>query len=100
MTEKLVGNCSRLLALLQKVAGKETKYRTELDTDEKDIAFKMIRNNATEVGLCVCAFLTYWPRVECWSLLSLLCWPSAGPLWHCSSLQQDGKMETCANVRF
>ena len=49
VSEALVQNCSRLIALLQKATGKETKYRTELDSDEKDIAFKMIRNNATEV---------------------------------------------------
>eukprot|EP00047_Mylnosiga_fluctuans_P003985 m.232102 g.232102 ORF g.232102 m.232102 type:complete len:1323 (+) comp12300_c0_seq1:20-3988(+) len=49
VTEKLLANCTRLLEKMQKLAGKETQYKYELDTDEKDIAFKMIRDNATEV---------------------------------------------------
>lgn len=35
---------------MEKVAGARLKYRHQLETDEKDVAFKMIRNNASEVA--------------------------------------------------
>eukprot|EP00053_Salpingoeca_punica_P018525 m.182084 g.182084 ORF g.182084 m.182084 type:complete len:1404 (-) comp17455_c0_seq3:254-4465(-) len=50
VTEQLVRNCSALLKLVEKMAGTRTKYKHQLETDEKDVAFKMIRNNATEVA--------------------------------------------------
>jgi hypothetical protein len=58
VTEKLVSNCTELLSLMTRTVGKQSKYKYELDNDEKDIAFKMIRNNATEVCVRPCACVT------------------------------------------
>eukprot|EP00054_Salpingoeca_dolichothecata_P026884 m.194339 g.194339 ORF g.194339 m.194339 type:complete len:327 (-) comp25794_c0_seq7:31-1011(-) len=48
VTEKLVAGCDPLLNLMRKAMKEKNKYKFELE-DESEIAFEMIRNNASNV---------------------------------------------------
>jgi len=50
VTAALFGGCDPLLELYNKTVGKKNRYKFELESDENDIAFKMIRNNASKVA--------------------------------------------------
>jgi UDP-N-acetylglucosamine-lysosomal-enzyme len=50
VTAALFGGCEPLLELYNKTVGKKNRYKFELESDEHDIAFKMIRNNASKVA--------------------------------------------------
>lgn len=50
VTEQLFADCSPLMAKFNKTVGKENRYKFELESDEHDIAFKMVRNNASKVA--------------------------------------------------
>ena len=53
VTHDLFANCTALLKLYNKTRGDRGLYKYEIESDEVNVAFKMIRDNATMVLQCV-----------------------------------------------
>ena len=60
VNHELFANCTPLMTLYNKTLGDRGLYKYEIESDEVNVAFKMIRDNVTTVRLgmhCPCACL-------------------------------------------